>query len=1210
MKKILSLCVAALFAFVANAATINIDATTSNSLRTAVAGASAGDVIVLADGTYNEPEQVKFDKSVTVQAAEGAKPIIALNYYCSILNGAQVTIKGVIFDGALYTKSDGTVAGATDHCIRSYDSSTGKTLTVIDCEFRNWSKGYVLYPQRKDRQLDALTIQNCYFHDNGRGVVYVENAGEDPLPLAELTVENSTFVGPGSSYKAIDVKNAGTAKADAKIRIDHCTFYNYGPVRSEQSTDVIINNSIFAFPTEGATATTLYAGAAVNNCLVFNMAHADGPTVTGEIAADPKFEDAANGSFYLADDSPARNAGTDGKTLGDQRWWEKPKMTAPDAAPAAPEWPVKQVKAVYSATYEADCGFGEWGSGTAYSQDTYGKKYVTTNLGYFGLLFEGDDALNCSKMEKLHLDIWIAEDASVNIFPIWGGAEKGIAAQLKGQQWNAVDIALSEYDNVTDWSNIYQIKLADIASQTFWVNNVYFYTTVAPAVDETAPSDVTAVAGDASYFSATIKAKATDASGAVIFTVKNGEDVIATKNAVSETEVVISIKNLNPNTEYSLSVIASDEDENAAEPVAVVVKTAEAPAAAETPAFDAEKVKSIYSDAYPAAAAIGTLNAGWWEPTEMSEGYLADGNKALFYAPKATGMFGWEFAESDFTGFPYMHVSIYPLADGAIKIYPVVKDGTGDYNKVVNVKGGEWNELVLDYTGLDLSKVYQIGWIDYYALNGFFIDNVYFSATAKPIKPQANIFASGLKGALSADGSQFEIEYFLNANATEIEVEFFNAEGEMELKTPLTIAEQLTAGAHKVSIEMSPSETFDPGTYSWTIHAYAGPTEFKDMLPADDNRYNYYMPMSIVVDNSFESDFFGRVYVSESVDGADDGASDATKQQVRGIYIYNPDMNFANGQEMAVLGYDGGLLGDRTSSAGFRRLAIDAKGNVYVASLDDATKGVYRMDPANPAADFVTVLQAERPVDALEIVGDTLFTIENVSETTGEFDLYDMTTIPVGKPVKRMLTTAADSDKGLANPFITLCSDGRGGFWVAQHRWGPTPYPPFEHWNSNREVDFKIDGENSEILGDITGNVSYRGQIAVNVAGDKIALGSNKCAKVFSVAYGDDGVPVLTFICMTPQFGNNIDGLAFDVADNLYVASASVERFYQFPLAKEEGANHTRVYAPSKYNLVIKEEDDVDNINATVAPTKVLRDGQVLIIRDGVEYNVLGNAVK
>lgn len=155
-------------------------------------------------------------------------------------------------------------------------------------------------------------------------------------------------------------------------------------------------------------------------------------------------------------------------------------LEAPAAAPAAPEYPIYQVKPVYSATYEADCGFGEWGSGTAYTQEEFGKKYVTTNLGYFGLEFTGMD---CSEMEALHMDVWVAADASIRIVPIHGGAEVGVTAQLEGQKWNSINIALSEFAGVTNWSNVYQIKIDNASNLTFWVNNVYFYTTVVPTVD-------------------------------------------------------------------------------------------------------------------------------------------------------------------------------------------------------------------------------------------------------------------------------------------------------------------------------------------------------------------------------------------------------------------------------------------------------------------------------------------------------------------------------------------------------------------------------------------------------------------------------------------------------------------------------------------------------------------------------------------------------
>jgi len=155
-------------------------------------------------------------------------------------------------------------------------------------------------------------------------------------------------------------------------------------------------------------------------------------------------------------------------------------LDAPDAAPAAPTYAGYQVHAAYSATYNADCNFGEWGSGTQYTQEEFGKKYVTNNMGYFGLEFTGMD---CSEMEALHLDVWTAADASIRIVPIHGGTEVGVTAQLEGQKWNSIDIALSEFEGVTNWSNVYQIKIDNASNLTFWLNNVYFYTTQEKTVD-------------------------------------------------------------------------------------------------------------------------------------------------------------------------------------------------------------------------------------------------------------------------------------------------------------------------------------------------------------------------------------------------------------------------------------------------------------------------------------------------------------------------------------------------------------------------------------------------------------------------------------------------------------------------------------------------------------------------------------------------------
>ena len=396
-------------------------------------------------------------------------------------------------------------------------------------------------------------------------------------------------------------------------------------------------------------------------------------------------------------------------------------MADPTAAPAAPTYPANQVKAVYSATYSADCNFGEWGSGTMLTQTEFGKKYVTTNLGYFGLEFTG---LNCSKMESLHADVWSDADMSMRFVPIHGGTEVGVTKQIKGGTWNAIDIALSEFAGVTNWTNVYQIKIDNVPNQTFWLNNVYFYTTQAPEADTEAPKDFTASLVSASYFSATVKAQATDNSGVVIFQVMNGENKIADKTAVSGVETTFSFAGLTANTEYNLTIVATDEAGNkAAQTVALTVKTLAAPAAAPQPARPAADVLSVYSDAYPVAEGIGRYVGSWGQSTIETEGELAEGDKALLYT--TCNYLGWEGVKVDATNYTQMHMDIYVEAAGTIKFTPIWTGG--EALKTINLVAG-WNaidfDLVKDFAGIKLTEIFQLKWADMPAT--CWMDNVYF----------------------------------------------------------------------------------------------------------------------------------------------------------------------------------------------------------------------------------------------------------------------------------------------------------------------------------------------------------------------------------------------------------------------------------------------------------------------------------------------------
>ena len=404
-------------------------------------------------------------------------------------------------------------------------------------------------------------------------------------------------------------------------------------------------------------------------------------------------------------------------------------VSEPQAACAAPTWPAGQVQAIYSPTYNADCNFQDWGSGTAYTSTDYGKKFALAGGGYFGM---DGFALNCPLMEKLHADIWIADDATLRIVPICRNAadtgnepEIGEFVTLRGQQWNSIDLTLSEgeFAKVTNWSNVYQVKIDNAANLTIWLGNLYFYR-AEPLVDNEAPTNVQASVAGAGYFSATLTVSAEENSGVVNFRVLNGDQEVAKGGGASGQTAHITVPNLKANTEYTFSVVAYDANDNAAEPVNVQVTTLAAPAPADLPTYDAENVKGVYTDNY---TNVAMSIQGWHAEPAISAGLLAENRQALCLTPNTTpnSCFGLAFPAMDITAYDALELDIYPLAENAVLDIQVI--GVGEASTTFNLTANEWNHISLNIDGNTKTNCEQIGFYNCQNLQGVcFVQNVLF----------------------------------------------------------------------------------------------------------------------------------------------------------------------------------------------------------------------------------------------------------------------------------------------------------------------------------------------------------------------------------------------------------------------------------------------------------------------------------------------------
>ncbi len=341
MRKLFLLIPALVLSLITNAAVINIDNTTPNAVQAALNSAASGDIIEMAAGTYEESDNyLAFTgKELTVRAAAGAEVIIRTVCPVRLKEGAKAEFINVKFDCS--------TIGSYDYVIVAADDTENKRVVLTGCEFYGWTKEKAMIEATSSRRLDAITIDNCYFHDCMKSVVFVENTGYN-----DLSITNSTFANITTSAN-FDAGVIDSRATSGSFLVDHCTFYNVEAKNTDYAaigkvklpSGAVVSNCIFALSESGAsTNRTIRDVVAANNCLVYNYSTDGGYGMQSNVTqnncfiADPLFNDLANNKYTFVGDwttmniSPARGAATDGSDLGDPRWYSAEVLPEVDFA--------------------------------------------------------------------------------------------------------------------------------------------------------------------------------------------------------------------------------------------------------------------------------------------------------------------------------------------------------------------------------------------------------------------------------------------------------------------------------------------------------------------------------------------------------------------------------------------------------------------------------------------------------------------------------------------------------------------------------------------------------------------------------------------------------------------------------------------------------------------------------------------------------------
>lgn len=722
MKKILSFFAAVLLvAFAANAKTIEIGpespgGTCSNKLIYALADAEDNDVIVLADGTYNENDNyIVIDKAVEIKAAEGAKPVVEVETYIKIDGTKDIKIQGIKFD-ATKQGPEGTSASSYSYFIRNYAAGT---IELDGCEFCNSQANPVILADKTN--INFLKINNCYFHDGNNSVIKIAS-GSSAHACAKIAITNSTFANYGGFNNGLlSIQSMGGAKAatvdeDVEVVMDHCTFYNisktdagstYGVLDIRKSANATVNNCIFADPAElpdGAAAfhraTQMYGGT-VSNCLVFNTPghRSDDITINNPVSGDPLFKDAANGDYTLVEGSPALGAGTDESNLGDPRWWPAEEEEAEPQTlylnlTSSADWAGYTKNFAVYYFDETKNGWSDMMTAVPEKENIY---TTTIPAGFSKVIFVRFKSDATTPRWDAYNDEWYVWSQTINLeIP-------------EGKDQFTVDGGNSGKDCTGSWSKYgetpqpEEIKYYLVGSFNGWTASDEYLFEASESEDGQFELAVTL----AEYDEFKVKS-----SKNVWYPDGNENNYKVDANHAGDKTVLFRPDGEGGEGWYEGVIYVE------ANPVVLEAPDA-APAA---PTSEAYQVKAVYSAKYSADCSFGYWDSG----TQYAQ---EDYGKKFVTA--ASGYFGLEFSSHlDCSEMEALHLDAWIAEDASIHVVPI--HGGAEVGVTVNLKGQQWNSIDIDlkkFEGVtNWSNVYQIK-IDEAANLTFWLNNVYFYTT-------------------------------------------------------------------------------------------------------------------------------------------------------------------------------------------------------------------------------------------------------------------------------------------------------------------------------------------------------------------------------------------------------------------------------------------------------------------------------------------------
>lgn len=456
-----------------------------------------------------------------------------------------------------------------------------------------------------------------------------------------------------------------------------------------------------------------------------------------------------------------------------------------------------------------------------------------------------------------------------------------------------------------------------------------------------------------------------------------------------------------------------------------------------------------------------------------------------------------------------------------------------------------------------------------------------------------NSYAYGLKSELGADGKTLTVNYSLNADAEMVVFTITNGD-----TSDSSTLKGITAGDHSFTYDVS--DLFDPeDQLLWEISVKSPVVE----APTESEKsHRFYHPAGVAVDNNIESPFYGRVYVTEAMLVSEEPYVSCKTGQ--GVYVFDPCLNpvlNAKGEQ----GFTGGMAitqkfpGTTTNSYDPRRIRISKDGRVFVSRQTVGVSPIFEIDPANLDADFKPVFNFASVAENWELLdaegnfigapnasfdvkgsGNDLKILTLSANASGvaysysgfRCDEYNLGTATTWDAVPSKNIEALSKKYSINHMGINVAYDNEGGIWYCQYRGTPKDTEPaLVHVNAEGVEDYK----NITI-------VACQGGIAFSPDFSKVAIANAaKQVGIYEVTKTDGVVDLKLLYQFATNIGSNLNDIAWDLANNLYIVGNSSEYLKVFALPRDSKTVTTP--AAEKYIVSVPEATKVYVLGHTAA---------------------------